>query len=117
MDCLDFDRFLSEKRREYVQVTVLGKSYRVCREIPALVPLLLARAGEDGDRAQLGRALLRTGDVLFGREIMDDFARQGLSANDLTALVERTINLICGAEQDGETLDDAGRPLEGEGKK
>ena len=36
---------------------------------------LLARAGEDGDRAQLGRALLRTGGG-DGQEIMDRHRRQ-----------------------------------------
>ncbi len=113
---LDFDRFLAEKRSEYVTVTVFGRPYRVKREIPALLPILLARAEETSPEA-LGRALLRTGDMLFGAEAVDAFCREGMSAGELTALVEKTLAMICGGGKaaDSETLDDeGGRTAEGQ---
>ena len=117
-DMLDFDRFLSEKREACVTVTVFGKPYRVKREIPALLPLLLARAEADGQPAEMGKALLRTGDLLFGAENVDGFCRQGMTAEELTALVEQTLTLICGQNpgEDTETLEDDGS-REQEGKK
>ena len=113
---LDFDRFLSEKRAEYVRVRVMGREYRVKKEIPALLPLTLARAEEGGEPAEMGRALLRAADTLFGRENVDALCRKGLSADGLTALVERTLALICGheAKEDGVTLSDDGETPEGE---
>ena len=113
---LDFDRFLSEKRAEYVRVRVMGREYRVKKEIPALLPLTLARAEEGGETAEMGRALLRAADTLFGRENVDALCRKGLSADDLTALVERTLALICGheAKDKGVTLSDDGVAPEGE---
>lgn len=116
-DTLDFDRFLSEKRGEYVTVSVFGKPYRVKREIPALLPILLARAEAGGQPAEMGKALLRTGDMLFGAESVDGFCRQGMTAEELTALVEQTLALICGQkpradietfEDDGSRQDDGG---------
>lgn len=105
---LDFDRFMSEKRAEYVTVTVYGRPYRVKREIPALLPILLARAGEEAP-AKMGEALLRAGDVLFGPENMDGFARKGMSARQAAELVERTLGMICGQEMgDSGTIPDDG---------
>ena len=103
-DTLDLDRFLDEKRKAYVTVSVFGKPYRVKREVPALLPILLARAEEDGQPAEMGKALL------FGVENVDCFCRQGMTAEELTALVEQTLTLICGqkAGEDTETLEDDG---------
>ncbi|MBQ9301291.1 MAG: hypothetical protein IJ214_12370 [Clostridia bacterium] len=109
-DMLDFDRFLSEKKKAYVTVSVFGKPYRVRREIPALLPILLARAEAEGQAAEMGKALLKTGDMLFGAENVDGFCRQGMTAEELTELVEQTLALICGKkpENDTETLEDDG---------
>lgn len=106
---LDFDRFLAEKREEYVTVTVYGRRFRVKKAVPALLPLTLARAGENG-REALGKALLQAGDALFGREAMDGFCRAGMAADSLTALVEQTLALILGGEEetDGDLLTDEG---------
>ena len=68
---LDFDRFLSEKKQEYLTVRAFGAEYRVKREIPALLPLTLARAEEAERPAALEMALLRAADVLLGRENVD----------------------------------------------
>lgn len=105
---LDFDRFLSEKRQEYVTVNVFGESYRVKREIPALLPLMLARAGEEDARPVLGRTLLQAGEILFGAETLRGFALRGMSAGEMAELVERTLALICGVEEEGMTLEDDG---------
>ena len=109
---LDFDRFLAEKQEETLTVQVYGKKYRVKKEIPALVPVLLARHAEE-DAEEKGKVLLQAGDLIFGREAIDGFCRQGMSAEELAALVERVFACILGAE-DTQVLEDDGTV---EGKK
>ena len=120
---LDFDAFMAEKNREYVTVTVYGREYRVRREIPALMPILMARAGEETSPEEAGLAVLRCGDILFGREAVDAFCRAGMSCGELSELIQKTFCLITGEERedpDEETLtDEAGKPAGAEktGKK
>ena len=49
---LDFDKFISEKKKETITVTVLGKDYPVSMEIPAIVPVMMARAEASLDQQQ-----------------------------------------------------------------
>lgn len=43
---LNFDNFITEKKAEPVFITVFGKEYKVKPEIPAIVPVMMARANE-----------------------------------------------------------------------
>ena len=43
---LDFDAFLREAEKQMMTVRVLGKEYEVKPELPALIPMKLARAQE-----------------------------------------------------------------------
>ena len=112
---LDFDAFMAEKNAEYVTVTVYGKPYRVQREIPAMMPIMMARANEDTTAEEAGLAVLRCGDVLFGREAIDLFCAKGMSAEDMSLLIQKTFRLISGEDVDGDGLadevlaDDAGK--------
>ena len=111
---LDFDRFLSEKRQEYLTVRAFGAEYRVKREIPALLPLTLARAEEAERPAALEMALLRAADVLLGCENVDALCEKGIGATELTALVEKILAEVCGVEgAETAVLEDDGRPPEG----
>ena len=111
---LDFDRFLAEKQEETLTVRVYGKDYRVKKEIPALVPVLLARHAED-DAQEKGKALLQAGDLMFGREAIDGFCRRGMSAEKLAALVEQVFARILGTEEK-QVLEDDGTVEDKKGK-
>ena len=103
---LDFDRFLAERREEALTVRVYGEEYRVKKEIPALVPVLLARHAED-DPEKKGKVLLQAGDLMFGREVIDGFCRKGMSAEALSQLVEQVFARILGTEEK-QVLEDDG---------
>lgn len=106
-DMLDFDRFLAEKQKEYLSVRVDGRVYRVQRAIPALLPVLLARADAEQDRAGTGRVLMQLGDAMFGRKAIDGFCRAGMTAEELNRLIEQTLTAILDAEAgNAETLED-----------
>lgn len=103
---LDFDRFLAEKQEESLTVRVYGEEYRVRKEIPALVPVLLARHAEE-NAGEKGKALLQAADVLFGREAIDGFCRKGMSSEALCQLVEQVFGRILGTEEE-QVLEDDG---------
>ena len=111
---LDFDRFLAEKQEETLTVRVYGKDYRVKKEIPALVPVLLARHAED-DPEKKGKVLLQAGDLMFGREVIDGFCRKGMSAEALSQLVEQVFARILGTEEK-QVLEDDGTVEDKKGK-
>lgn len=106
-DMLDFDRFLAEKREAFLTVKVYGEEYRVKKEIPALVPVLLARCGEAGDARERGQVMLRAGDLIFGPEAIDGFCRRGMTAEELGQLIERVFEMILG-EDGAQEIDDDG---------
>lgn len=103
---LDFDRFMAEMEGETLKVKVYGTVYTVKREIPAILPLTLARAEGKG-RADLGRAVLNAAEMLFGSEAIDHFCSRGMSSRALSALVQHTLQRII-REDRTETLDDDG---------
>ena len=102
---LDFDRFLAEKRQETLTVRVYGQDYRIKKEIPALVPVLLARQAEE-DAEEKGKVLLQAGDLMFGREAIDSFCRKGMSAEKLAELVEQVFARILDTEETQVLADD-----------
>ena len=104
---LDFDNFLAEKKRQYVEVKVYGKVYKVQKEIPAALVIELARMAEDkggADAAAEGRMTLKMGEALFGEAGMKEICRKGISAVDLTLLIHRTFAMITGKNVDGEDI-------------
>ncbi len=107
---LDFDLFLREKEEKLLEVRVLGSSYFIKPEIPALIPITLARAAEGLSPEETIRMSLQAADAIFGREAMDEMCRKGLTTGELAELVQKTVGLIRGDEpEDGEILaDDAG---------
>ncbi len=92
-DMLDFDRFLAEKEKEMLPVRVMGKVYEVRPEIPAMVPILMARSEEMGE-GDATRLVLRAADALFGKEAMDEMAEKGLSVDELAELVRQVFARI-----------------------
>ena len=108
---LDFDAFLLENEQEPILVKIYGTTYPVRPEIPAIVPILMARAEDEEDESAGTRLVLRAADALLGRQAMDEIAGRGMSVEELAELIRRLFALIQGedAEAAEEIADDAGR--------
>ena len=59
---LEFDTFMQEAKGENLTVRVGGKDYSVPPKIPAIVPLMMARAEKLADLHGGGCAVWRKGD-------------------------------------------------------
>lgn len=103
---LDFDNFLAEKKRQYVDVKVFGKVYKVQKEIPAMLVIEMARAAErkKNDAAENGKMTLKMGEAMFGRAALDEICGKGISSTDLAQLIDRTFAMITGKDVDGEDI-------------
>ena len=63
MKVLKFDQFMKEKNREKIKVEVLGCTYYVTSQIPALVPVMMARAENADDQQLATKMVMRAADV------------------------------------------------------
>ena len=115
-DMLDFDRFLAEKERKMLPVRVMGKVYAVRPEIPAIVPILMARSEEMGE-GDATRLVLKAADALFGKEAMDEIAGKGLTVEELAELVRQVFTRIQRQDAAEEIRDDDGRRRKKAGKE
>lgn len=118
---LNFDKFISEKKKETIAVTVMGKEYTVSQEIPAIVPVMMGRA-EGEDNTQLAtKMVMKAADAMFGEKNVNQMCADGLGAKDLAALVQRLFQMIQGTDTEDddteELSDDDSRVQTGEGKK
>jgi len=112
---LNFDQFMSEKKKETLIVTIYGKDYEVPLEIPALVPVMMARAEEEMDAAASTRMVMLAADSLLGKKAVDEMCSNGLSAQNLSALVQQLfqqINAPDEEESEEEELTDADSRVE-----
>ena len=106
---LNFDNFMTEKKQEPIMVTVFGKEYPVQPEIPAIVMVTLARTNDtsmtDSDAAMM---IINAGDILFGKETINDFCAKGMRADQLVQLIKMVFELINGKDVDGDDVEDIG---------
>lgn len=94
---LNFDTFMTEKKREPIMVTVFGKEYPVEPRIPAIVMVTLARASDTRvSEMDAAKMLLQAGDILFGKAAIDDFCRQGITNDQLVDLIKKVFEMING---------------------
>lgn len=119
---LDFDNFMAEKNEQPIVVKVYGKEYKVKPEIPAIVPVMMARSNEEMSEADASRMVLRAGDILFGKEAINEFCEKGMSIENLGNLIRRVFDMINGKgvddDDDAETLsDEDGMAPKNKGKK
>ena len=118
---LDFDKFMSEKKHETIDVTVFGKTYEVPAVVPAIVPVMMARAELSSDPQQSTTMIMRAADVMFGSDAVDEMCCSGMSAANLATLVQQLFAKINGtdAEDDEaeELTDEDSRKQTGEGKR
>lgn len=101
---LDFDLFMSEKEKETITVKVYGKEYLVPAKMPAVVPLMMARAEKLADQSSRNAAfvsmIFNAADALFGTRQMDDICSKGMDVEQLSMLIQKVFNVINGAEED-----------------
>ena len=100
MKVLNFDQFIQEKNHEMIKVTVLGKEYEIKSEIPAIVPVMMARAENADDAALATKMVMRAADSMFGSKNVDEMCDDGLSASDLANLVQMIFQKIQGNDED-----------------
>ena len=125
MKVLNFDQFMQEKNHEMIKVTVLGKEYEIKAEIPAIVPVMMARAENANDNQLATKMVMRAADAMFGSSSVDDMCNNGLTANNLADLVQRVFETIQNGnadEEEGQELsdEDSRKPVDkgtGNGKK
>lgn len=106
---LNFDLFMQEKKKKTLEVTVFGEKYLVPMEIPAIVPVMMARAEESESENDGTKAVMLAADALFGEANVNKLCRNGISATDLASLIQKVFTMINGQDQDdedGEELSD-----------
>lgn len=106
---LNFDLFMNEKKQEPIKVTVYGKEYAVKPEIPAIVMVTLARTNEDTiSDTDASIMLLRAGDIIFGKDAINEFCEKGMRSDQLLDLIKKVFETINGKDVDGEDVEELG---------
>lgn len=112
---LEFDKFLSEAKGDTIDVKIYDKTYSIQARIPAIVPLMMARAEELADQssrnAEYTRMVFKAADAIFGKDNMTEIASKGMSVDELSLLIQKVFNMINGEDEDDESeelSDDAG---------
>lgn len=104
---LNFDNFMTEKKQEPIMVTVFGKEYPVKPEIPAIVMVTLARTNDTAiSEFEATQMMIRAGDALFGKEIVDEFCSKGMQASQLIELIKMVFETINGKDVDGDDVEE-----------
>lgn len=118
---LNFDQFLSEKNKETISVTVFGENYEVPAQIPAIVPVMMARAESTSDPQMATRMTMKAADAMFGEEAVNEMCDNGMSAPDLANLVQQLFKMINGTDDEDddteEVSDEDSRKQTGVGKR
>lgn len=101
---LNFDLFMQEHEKKMIDVTVFGETYTIPMEIPAIVPVMMARAEESLDPAAATRMIMRAADTMFGAENVNRMCASGMSAKNLTTLIEKLFAEINGSGDEDEEV-------------
>lgn len=86
---LDFDLFMREKNNETITVRIYGDEYEIPMQTPAIVPVTMARAEMSPDQTQSTMMIMKAADAMLGVETVDKLCRKGMSAADLSQLVQK----------------------------
>lgn len=104
MKTLDFDKFISEKKREKIEITVYGEKIVIDAFIPAIVPIMMARAESTNDSSAAVRMVMIAADALLGEKNVNRLCQKGMSSDELSSLVGKLFNMINGVDaEDSET--------------
>ena len=99
---LNFDLFMQESEKHTLDVTIFGDVYTVPMEIPAIVPIMMARAEESMNPSDSTKMIMRAADAMFGVEAVNTMCRKGMTAKNLAKLVEQLFAEINGSGEDDE---------------
>ena len=103
---LNFDQFMSEMKRETMEVKIYGKTYHVPMEVPAIVPVAMARAelatdaDSTGDDKKNSSFVFAAADAMLGKDNVDEICRKGMTASQLATLVGELFVAISGKVDD-----------------
>lgn len=115
---LNFDLFMAEHNRETIEVTVFGDVYKVPCEVPAIVPIMMARAEESKVGNDSTKMIMKAADAMFGAKNLDKMCAKGLTAVQLANLIERLFKTINGTDEEEEQeLDDESGKKQVDSKK
>lgn len=106
---LNFDQFMAEKNKDTILVTIFGKEYEVAKEVPAIVPVMMARIEGGADQVQQINVLVKAADLLLGKEAVDELCAKGLSAKDFGELIQmifKAVNETTNEDDGGQELSD-----------
>lgn len=104
---LNFDNFMTEKKQDPIMVTVFGKEYAVKPEIPAIVMVTLARTNESTmSESEAAMMIMNAGDVMFGREAINEFCARGMRSDQLVTLIKMVFEMINGKDVDGDDVEE-----------
>lgn len=101
---LDFDLFMQENRQDTIDVTVYGETYKVPMAIPAIVPVLMARAEMNDDANVSMKMILTAADSMFGAENVDKMCSKGMTAQQLAQLIEKLFQMINGKDEEDDEV-------------
>lgn len=115
---LNFDQFMSEKKQETIAVTVYGKEYVVPAQVPAIVPVMMARAERTKNPVDNTRMTMYAADALLGNDTVNELCDKGMSGQDLANLVTLIFQKINGPDDEEEeeeelTDEDSRTPVAG----
>lgn len=115
---LNFDQFMSEKKQETIQVTIFGKEYEVPAQVPAIVPVMMARAERTKNPVDNTRMIMFAADALLGNAAVDELCAKGMGTPDLVSLVTMLFQKINGPDDEEDeaeelTDEDSRTPVSG----
>lgn len=100
---INFDNFMQEQKKEPIYVTVYGREYAAKAEIPAIVMVNLARSNESSvTEAEAASLILQAGDIVFGKEAVNQMCEDGISASNLVLLIRQVFDMANGQDVDGD---------------
>ncbi|MBE5797466.1 MAG: hypothetical protein E7327_08855 [Clostridiales bacterium] len=104
---INFDNFMQEQKKEPIYVTVYGREYAAKAEIPAIVMVNLARSDESSvTEAEAASLILQAGDIVFGKEAVNQMCEDGISASNLVLLIRQVFDMANGQDVDGDEGED-----------
>lgn len=110
---MNFDAFMQEKKQEPIYVTVYGKEYPVKPEIPAIVPIMMARSEQEISNEESVKLMFTAADALFGQAAVNEMCGKGMSSEQMALLIQKTFAAINGETPEDELMeeytDDAGK--------
>ena len=85
----DFDMFWKEKEKQPIEFKVFGKGEKIPPSLPAIVMLKLLRAQKEfGNKELPEHIILDLSFGVFGEEKVDEWAKNGLSVDELGDMIK-----------------------------